>query len=71
MGKGKAMNITLLGTGTPTPSFVITHVTEQMDTVGMHEKLLREMGEIYDGNLIWGEDLMSIPLKGPKPRALK
>ena len=50
---------------------VISHVTEQMDTVGMHEKLLREMSEIYDGNLIWGEDLMIIPLKGPKPRALK
>ncbi len=49
---------------------VITHVTEQMDAVGMHEKLVREMSEIYGGNLIWGEDLMTIPLKGPKPRAL-
>ena len=49
---------------------VITHVTEQMDGIGMHEKLLREMGEIYDGNLIWGEDLMEIPLKGPTARAL-
>jgi len=49
---------------------VITHVTEQMDAIGMHEKLLREMGEIYKGNLIWGEDLMRIPLKGPAPRAL-
>lgn len=36
----------------------------------MHEKLVREMSEIYDGNLIWGEDLMTIPLRGPKPRAL-
>ncbi len=50
---------------------VVTHVTEQMDTVGMREKLLREMSAVYDGNLIWGEDLMEIPLKGPKPRALK
>ena len=49
---------------------VLTHVTEQMDAVGMHEKLVREMSEIYGGNLIWGEDLMTIPLKGPKPRAL-
>lgn len=50
---------------------VITHVTEQMDTVGMHEKLMREMGAIYDGNLIWREDLMEIPLAGPAARALK
>ncbi len=49
---------------------LITHVTEQMDAIGMHEKLLREMGEIYKGNLIWGEDLMTIPLKGSAPRAL-
>lgn len=49
---------------------VITHVTEQMDAVGMHEKLLRDMSAIYDGNLIWGEDLMTIPLKGPTPRTL-
>ncbi|MFT5447739.1 MAG: ribonuclease Z [Gammaproteobacteria bacterium] len=50
---------------------VITHVTEQMDSVGMHEKRLREMGAVYAGNLIWGEDLMTVPLKGPQPRALK
>ncbi|MGI9426658.1 MAG: MBL fold metallo-hydrolase, partial [Hyphomicrobiaceae bacterium] len=44
---------------------VLTHITEQMDSVGMHEKLLREMAAIYDGNLIWGEDLLSIPTHGP------
>ena len=41
-----------------------------MDAVGMQERLLREMGEIYGGNLIWGEDLMRIPLAGPAARAL-
>ena len=49
---------------------VISHVTDQMDAVGMQERLLREMGEIYGGNLIWGEDLMRIPLAGPEARAL-
>lgn len=51
-------------------SCVLTHITEQMDGVGMHEKLLREMGDIYSGNLIWGEDLMQIPLNGPSARQL-
>ena len=49
---------------------VITHVTDQMDAVGVHELLLRQMSEIYSGNLIWGEDLMEIPLGGPSPRRL-
>lgn len=49
---------------------VLTHISEQMDGVGMHEKLTREMGEIYDGNIIWGEDLMRVPLKGPEAGVL-
>ena len=49
---------------------VLTHISEQMDSVGMHEKLLREMGEVYGGNIIWGEDLMAVPVGGPVAGAL-
>ena len=49
---------------------VLTHITEQMDGVGMHEKLLREMASVYAGNLIWGEDLMEIPINGPMAQRL-
>ncbi|MFY0614451.1 MAG: MBL fold metallo-hydrolase [Hyphomicrobiaceae bacterium] len=49
---------------------VLTHISEQMDSVGMHEKLLREMAEVYGGNIIWGEDLMEVPVRGPAARAL-
>jgi ribonuclease BN (tRNA processing enzyme) len=49
---------------------VVSHVTEQMDVPGVRERLLREMGEIYSGNIIWGEDLMEIPVDGPRPAKL-
>ncbi len=49
-------------------NLVISHITEQMDVPGIRERLLIEMSEIYKGNLIWGEDLMEIPLDIPQPR---
>ena len=45
-------------------TLVTTHFTPQMDTQGVAEKCLGEMAKIYDGRIIWGEDLMQIPLKG-------
>lgn len=42
---------------------VLTHITAQIDQVGMHEKIVAEMSQIYKGNIIWGEDLMEIPIK--------
>ena len=44
-------------------TLVCTHFTPQMDTPGVKEKCLGEMAEIYTGRIIWGEDLMEIPLK--------
>jgi len=49
---------------------VISHVTEQMDVPGVRENILRTMSEIYSGNLYFGEDLMQIPVDGPKPLKL-
>lgn len=46
-------------------NLVLTHVTEQIDQPGVRERVLREMAEIYKGNLIFGEDLMEIPVKAP------
>lgn len=50
---------------------VISHVTEQMDVPGVRENILRSMGEIYAGNLFFGEDLMQIPVDGPKQLKLE
>ena len=57
-----------LGEKANVKNLVISHVTEQMDVPGIRERLLIEMAEIYTGNLIWGEDLMEIPLHTPQPR---
>ena len=46
-------------------TLVLSHVTEQIDQVGVRERVLREMSEIYKGNLVFGEDRMTIPVKGP------
>lgn len=42
------------------------HFTPQMDAPGVKEKCLAEMREIYHGRLIWGEDLMRLPLRPDK-----
>lgn len=52
-------------------NLVISHVTVQMDTPGVRERVIREMGEVYAGNIFWGDDLMEIPLGDPMPRRLE
>lgn len=47
-------------------TLVLTHILEQIDQPGVREALLREMMAIYDGNIIWGEDMMEIPISGPQ-----
>jgi ribonuclease BN (tRNA processing enzyme) len=51
-------------------TLVLSHFTEQLDVPGIKEKLVCEILDIFDGNVIWGEDLMEIGLVPPKPRKL-
>lgn len=44
-------------------TLVATHFTPQMDAYGVKERCLSEMAKVYEGRIIWGEDLMEIPLK--------
>jgi ribonuclease Z len=44
---------------------VISHVTEQIDQPGIREKMIHEMAAIFSGNIIFGEDLLEIPINGP------
>jgi ribonuclease BN (tRNA processing enzyme) len=59
------LELARLGAEAKVKTLVITHVTEQIDQPGVRERVLREMAEIYQGNLIFGEDLMEVPVKGP------
>jgi ribonuclease BN (tRNA processing enzyme) len=51
-------------------NLVVSHVSEQMDVPGIRERIIREMAQIFAGNLFFGEDLMKIPVLDPAPRKL-
>ena len=72
MQKGSSghMEIANLAAKANVRTLVVSHVTEQMDVPGIRERLLQEIGSVYSGNVIWGEDLMRIPLQGPTPKQL-
>ncbi len=51
-------------------NLVVSHITEQMDVPGVRERIIREIAEIYPGNIFFGEDLMEIPIGAPSPAKL-
>jgi ribonuclease BN (tRNA processing enzyme) len=51
-------------------NLVVTHVTEPFDVPGVRERVIAQMAEIFKGNLFFGEDLMTIPVEGPKSAKL-
>ena len=46
-------------------NLVLSHVTSQFDRPGMRERVLRQIGEVFKGNVFFGEDLMEIPFTAP------
>ena len=44
-------------------TLVLVHITEQLEQPGIRERVLHEAAEVFDGNIIFGEDLMDIPLE--------
>jgi ribonuclease Z len=59
-----------LGASARVRNLVVSHITEQMDVPGIRERLIREMSQLYAGNLFFGEDLMEIPVGSPVPAKL-
>jgi len=47
-------------------NLVLTHIPEQMDVPGIREKVIREVGEVFKGDVFWGEDLMENTCDRPK-----
>ena len=64
------LELAALGRDANVKNLVLSHLTEQMDVPGVRERIVREMSEIYSGNLFLGEDLMKIPVGVPAPRKL-
>jgi ribonuclease BN (tRNA processing enzyme) len=59
-----------LAQGARVRNLVLSHVTTQFDRPGMRERVLREVGEIYKGDVYFGEDLMEIPFTSPEASKL-
>ena len=64
------LELARLGEEAKARNLVASHITEQMDVPGVKERLIREMSQVYGGNLFFGEDLMKIPVRGPAPAKL-
>jgi ribonuclease BN (tRNA processing enzyme) len=60
------LELARLGDRANVRNVVVSHVTEQFDRPGLRERVIREMSEIYKGNIFFGEDLMEIPVEGPR-----
>ena len=43
-------------------TLVLVHLTEQLEQIGVKERVLFEVGEVFDGRVIYGEDLAAVPL---------
>jgi ribonuclease BN (tRNA processing enzyme) len=44
-------------------TLVLTHLLAQIDQPGIREQIVHEIREVFDGRVIWGEDLMKITLE--------
>lgn len=50
---------------------VLTHILTELDQPGVRREILQRIGRVFDGQVVWGEDLMQIDLKaGQSPRSI-
>jgi ribonuclease BN (tRNA processing enzyme) len=49
---------------------VLTHITESIDIPGIRERIVSNMGTVFPGSIIFGEDLMVLSLKPPSVQPL-
>jgi ribonuclease Z len=43
-------------------TLVLTHLLAQIDQPGIREQIVHEIQQVFDGQVIWGEDLMRLGL---------
>ncbi len=43
-------------------TLVLTHILPQIDQPGVREQIVHEIRQVFDGSVIWGEDLMRLTL---------
>ena len=62
------IKLTLLGTGTPTPSH---HRAGSSYLLEVGDQTLLEVGQIFAGNTIFGQDLLEVQVSGIQTGALR
>ena len=43
-------------------TLVLVHITEQVERPGVRERVLHEAAQIFDGQILFGEDLIDVPM---------
>ena len=59
------MEIARLAAEANVKTLVATHLTPQFDPPGVRERCIAEMAEVFNGNIVWGEDMMELTLDTP------
>lgn len=52
-------------------TLILVHITEQLEQPGIRERVLHEAGQIFEGNIIFGEDLLDVPLGAIQPEEIR
>jgi ribonuclease BN (tRNA processing enzyme) len=47
-------------------ALVLTHLLAQIDQPGVREQIVHEIQQVFDGKVIWGEDLMRLGIAGSR-----
>jgi len=50
---------------------VLVHLLDQIDQPGIREQIVHEIQQVFDGKVVWGEDLMRLGLSGARVQAIE
>ena len=52
-------------------TLVLTHLLSQIDQPGVREQIVHEIQQVFEGRVIWGEDLMRISVTAGKVASIE
>ncbi len=67
---GSHMDIAEIARRAGVGTVVLSHFIPMLDRPGVLEGMVREMGEVFDGNIVIGRDLMTVPLQVTHPHKI-
>lgn len=70
LSSGGHMDVAEVARQANVKTLVLTHITPMLDEPGVLERMVREMGTVFDGNVIIGRDLMTVPLSIAYPQRI-